>query len=66
MGADTRQASADERVAPKIPALMSGAKADTRLIDWTHESSVHFHHLCSLTLGLDYSGRITLAGFLFA
>jgi len=31
-GADTRQAKAEERVAPKMPALIRGATADTRLI----------------------------------
>lgn len=32
LGADTRQARAEERVAPKIPALIRGANADTKLI----------------------------------
>lgn len=32
LGADTRQARAEERVAPKMPALIRGATADTRLI----------------------------------
>lgn len=32
LGADTRQARAEERVAPKIPAVISGAKPDTMLM----------------------------------
>lgn len=33
LGADTRQAKAEDSVAPNIPAVMRGAKADTMLID---------------------------------
>lgn len=33
LGADTRQARAEDSVAPNIPAVMRGAKADTMLID---------------------------------
>lgn len=32
LGADTKQAKADESVAPKIPAVMRGLHADTKLI----------------------------------
>lgn len=35
LGADTRQARAEERVAPKMPALIRGANADTKLIVWS-------------------------------
>lgn len=34
LGADTRQANAEDSVAPNIPAVMSGEKADTMLIDY--------------------------------
>lgn len=32
LGADTRQARAEERVAPKMPAVIRGATAETMLI----------------------------------
>lgn len=32
LGADTKQAKADESVAPKMPAVMRGLHADTKLI----------------------------------
>lgn len=41
LGADTRQAKAEESVAPNIPAVMSGAKADTMLIDCKNKDSVY-------------------------
>lgn len=44
MGADTRQAKAEDRVAPKIPAVMRGAKAETILMVWTQK------HGCMLLL----------------
>lgn len=37
LGADTRQARAEDSVAPNIPAVMRGAKADTMLIDCEHK-----------------------------
>lgn len=37
LGADTRQAKAEDSVAPNIPAVMRGAKADTKLIDYKHK-----------------------------
>lgn len=41
LGADTRQAKAEERVAPKIPAVMRGPKADTMLMDCRQKHVVH-------------------------
>ena len=41
MGADTRQAKAEDSVAPNIPAVIRGAKADTMLIDWRQKCSVY-------------------------
>lgn len=32
MAAETRQAKAEDRVAPKMPAVIRGAKADTMLM----------------------------------
>lgn len=39
-GALTKDARADERVAEKIPALISGPKADTKLITYSKQHSV--------------------------
>ena len=41
LGADTRQAKAEDSVAPKIPAVMRGAKPDTMLIDFRQKCCVY-------------------------
>lgn len=41
LGADTRQAKAEDRVAPNIPAVMRGVKADTMLIDYRQKCAIH-------------------------
>lgn len=47
LGADTRQASAEERVAPKIPAVMRGPNPDTMLMLCpTHRCSGTCHPQC--------------------
>lgn len=39
LGADTRQARAEERVAAKIPAVMRGLNADTMLIAYREKTA---------------------------
>lgn len=41
MGALTSDARAEDRVAEKIPAVISGPKAETRLITWTTHTHTH-------------------------
>lgn len=57
LGADTRQARAEERVAPKMPAVIRGATADTMLIVWSDIRQKNI--LLLLTSGIPHLGVIT-------
>lgn len=52
MGAETRQAKAEERVAPKIPAVIKGAKPDTMLMVY-REKQPRTGHIARCTMCIE-------------